>query len=138
MMQPSITRIVKINQPVSGTEIKEALRKVSSETGGRYVEHLISDHDGVQTWTIGILGKDPHEDIDIRTGYRGYTGLGCLAVQFDKQYEVVGVGSTHWYGYHDVPLSYDPHKMIEAVVRVQEGLEKLLSGESKKQESKLK
>ncbi len=130
MTKPSITRTVKTNQPVSGEEIKEALRTVASETNGRYVERLISDHDGVQTWTMGIVGKDSHEDVDIRTGSKGYTGLGCLAVQFDQQYETVGVGSTDWHEYHrnqSTPSNYDSQKIIGAVVKVQEGLEKILS-----------
>ena len=127
MIQPSITRTVEIKQPVSGAEIKDALRKVASETNGRYVERLISDHDGTQTWNIGIVGRDPHEDIDIRTGFKGYTGLGCLAVRFDQQYETVGVGSTQWSDYHGTPSKYDPQKMTEAVARVQGELEKLLN-----------
>lgn len=129
MTQPSITRTVKIKQPVSGAEIKEALRKVASETNGKYVECLIYDHDGVQTWNLGVVGRDPHEDVNIRTGSKGYTGLGCLAVQFDQQYEVVGVGSTYWAYDHCMPSRYEPQRMINAVVRVKEGLERLLNGE---------
>lgn len=128
-MEPEydIRRTVNIKQPVTGSQIVEAVKRLVDELklDYNYKEKLIREYDLdgdlVRTVQVGLSSGYPDKHVVIRTGER----LENKEIQSNQTYEIVGVGSVDWGGIQ-FAINFYEIDVVESVEEVRDGLEKLL------------
>ncbi len=131
---PKIQRSIMLTKKISGKEIAEALKSISSSFG-TYIERLQSDIDGLRSFDIGILkdGKCTQTGQIIRVdSTRGLDNKGLeTGIIFDEFYQrgdKLMVVNHRWedqVAHYYAP--YNEKKVIKAVESLKRGLEVVLS-----------
>ncbi|MBI4016139.1 MAG: hypothetical protein HY363_00425 [Candidatus Aenigmarchaeota archaeon] len=110
-----VRRTVKLNRIVTGAQIVDALKTVASQRG-KYMEKLLLDDDGIQTYKIGIASSI---DVAIKPAD------GSMGIILQHPYDTIKVCTDSWPGIKTCVGYYD-HQIIEVVEKVRDGLEKVL------------
>ena len=118
-MEYDIRRQLRINGPVTGAQLVEALKQYAEQTHGQYAE-VPADDD--EKRIIGIYSKMLNRRIMIRTG----EGLDNTAISEDETYSQVGVGTTDQFIGSLAPRLYHEHDFVKGVEDARDGLERLL------------
>ncbi len=121
MDKPDVRKTVRVDHPVTGAQIVDALKQLAGEVRSEYAERLLADVDGDKFLKVGLSSGYPYADVTIRTGQ----GLVNEGVQLQASYDVFGVGTTNWPGCK-YAVGYDDSSVVNAVEKVRDGLEKLL------------